>query len=138
MDELLFSMSPLGAQGSTALHLTYFHDNPLALDMIVRHLHGIYCIPGFDPTYRRFSQERLQGVSDPSFRALSGMLKFTARRHNFNNDSLFSDGGQVRRPGAQVTESASDAWQISSSSMVRRETRRCTSRASTTISLPWK
>ena len=28
------------------------------------------------------------GVQDPSFRALSGRLKFTVRRHKFNTDSL--------------------------------------------------
>jgi len=28
------------------------------------------------------------GPVDPSFRALSGRLRFTARRHKFNNDSL--------------------------------------------------
>ena len=33
---------------------------------------------------------------DPSFRALSGRLKFTVRRHKFNRDSLFSR--QARRP----------------------------------------
>ena len=32
---------------------------------------------------------RLLGPVDPSLRALSGRLKFTVRRHKFNNDSLF-------------------------------------------------
>ena len=31
----------------------------------------------------------LLGPVDPSFRALSGRLKFTVRRHKFNTDSLF-------------------------------------------------
>ena len=35
----------------------------------------------------------LLGPVDPSFRALSGCLKFTVRRHKFNKDSLH--GGQV-------------------------------------------
>jgi len=30
------------------------------------------------------------GPVDPSFRALSGRLKFMVRRHKFNKDSLFS------------------------------------------------
>ena len=32
----------------------------------------------------------LSGHEDPSFRALSGRLKFTVRRHKFNKDSLSS------------------------------------------------
>ena len=39
--------------------------------------------------YRRACNERAAVVEDPSFRALSGLLKFTARRHKFNKDSLF-------------------------------------------------
>ena len=35
----------------------------------------------------------LLGPAGPSFRALSGRLKFTVRRHKFNKDSLFSGGG---------------------------------------------
>ena len=31
---------------------------------------------------------RLSGPEDPSFRALSGRLKLTVRRHKFNKDSL--------------------------------------------------
>ena len=33
-----------------------------------------------------------QDPVDPSFRVLSGRLKFTARRHKFNKDSLFMAG----------------------------------------------
>ena len=32
---------------------------------------------------------------DPSFRALSGRLKFAVRRHTFNEDSLSADGRRV-------------------------------------------
>jgi hypothetical protein len=32
----------------------------------------------------------LHGPVDPSFRALSGRLKFSLRRHKFNEDPLFS------------------------------------------------
>ena len=32
--------------------------------------------------------DSLLGPVDPSFRALSGCLKFTVRRHKFNKDSL--------------------------------------------------
>ena len=34
----------------------------------------------------------LLGPVDPSFRALSGRLKFIVRRHKFNKDSLFENG----------------------------------------------
>jgi len=34
------------------------------------------------------------GPVDPSFRALSGRLKFTARRHKLNKDSLSGGGGE--------------------------------------------
>ena len=34
------------------------------------------------------------GPVDPSFRALSGRLKFTVRRHKFNEDSLFQSSSQ--------------------------------------------
>ena len=34
----------------------------------------------------------LLGPVDPSFRALSGRLEFTVRRHKFNKDSLVSGG----------------------------------------------
>ena len=34
----------------------------------------------------------LLGAVDPSFRALSGRLKFTVRRHKFNKDSLVQGG----------------------------------------------
>ena len=36
---------------------------------------------------------RLRGPVDPSFRALSGRLKFTVQRQKFNKDSLSSDAG---------------------------------------------
>ena len=41
----------------------------------------------------------LLGPVDPSFRALSGILKFTVRRHNFDEGSLFLGSGvPMRRP----------------------------------------
>ena len=36
------------------------------------------------------------GAVDPSFRALSGRLKFTVRRHKLNEDSVSSAGGDAR------------------------------------------
>ena len=36
------------------------------------------------------------GPVDPSFRTLSGRLKFTVRRHEFNKDSFSSEGPSVR------------------------------------------
>ena len=36
----------------------------------------------------------LLGPVDPSFRALSGRLKFAVRRHKFNKDSLCSEVGR--------------------------------------------
>ena len=39
----------------------------------------------------------LSGPVVPSFRALSGRLNFTVRRHKFNKDSLFSWGGSYQR-----------------------------------------
>ena len=35
----------------------------------------------------------LLGPINPSFRAISGRLKFTVRRHKFNQDSLSLEGG---------------------------------------------
>jgi len=35
-----------------------------------------------------FGRQSPLGPVDPSFRALSGRLKFTVRRHKFNKDSL--------------------------------------------------
>ena len=58
----------------------------------MRTLHGVY--DGVSSS--------LLGPVDPSFRARSGRLKFTVRRHKFNDDSFFS----VRR-GAEV------AWEKS-------------------------
>ena len=40
--------------------------------------------------------EPLLGPADPSFRALSGRLKCTVRRHEFNQDSLY------RKPDAKA------------------------------------
>ena len=40
---------------------------------------------------------RLLGPVDPSFRALSGRLKFTVRRYQFNKESL-SGGAQISVP----------------------------------------
>ena len=37
------------------------------------------------------------GPVDPAFRAFSGRLKFTFRRHKFNKDSLFSAADVVPR-----------------------------------------
>ena len=37
----------------------------------------------------------LLGPVDPSFRALSGRLKFTVRRHKFNKDSFSPSSGRV-------------------------------------------
>jgi len=39
---------------------------------------------------------RLLGPVAPSFRAISGRLKFTARRHQFNKDSPSSHPGETR------------------------------------------
>jgi len=49
----------------------------------------------------------LLGPVDPSFRALSGRLKFTARRHKFNEDSLFSCPGVPPGPGGHATRPVS-------------------------------
>jgi len=38
------------------------------------------------------------GPVAPSFRALSGRLKFTVRRHKFNKDSLLWGPGQTHKP----------------------------------------
>ena len=42
-----------------------------------------------DPKFLFQVSSRLLGPVDPSFRALSGRLKFTVRRHTFNKDSPF-------------------------------------------------
>ena len=47
------------------------------------------------PPVHRVSSSLL-GHVDPSFRALSGRLKFTARRHKFNKDSIPSGSGKTK------------------------------------------
>jgi len=47
----------------------------------------------------------LLGPVDPSFRALSGRLKLTARRHKFNTDSLsFNPEPETRNPEPETPE----------------------------------
>jgi len=43
--------------------------------------------------YRLYIVHRLLGPVVPSFRALPGRLKFTVRRHKFNEDSLSGADG---------------------------------------------
>ena len=47
---------------------------------------GVYVTSNFEVS------SSLLGPAGPSFQALSGRLKFTVRRHKFNNDSLFRWG----------------------------------------------
>ena len=48
------------------------------------------------PPHRPSSQTERLGPVDPSFRALSGRLKFTVGRQKFNKDSLFTPPPRVR------------------------------------------
>ena len=61
------------------------------------------------------------GPVDPSFRALSGRLKFTVRHHKFNNDSLSVQ--ELRRlekddPDFHKFLKSGDEGQVSSSSLL--------------------
>ena len=51
-----------------------------------------------DSRYRFYIEYRQSpfGPVDPSFRALSGRLKFTVRRHKFNEDSLLPGPAQAQ------------------------------------------
>ena len=56
---------------------------------------------------------RLVLVVDPSFRALSGRLKFTVRRHKFNKDSLFLMTSGLARKGSascRIQSLSSELW----------------------------
>ena len=48
-------------------------------------------VPEICAIYPLLDRQRPLGPVDPSFRALSGRLKLTVRRHKFNKDSLRSD-----------------------------------------------
>ena len=54
------------------------------------------------PLYTPSVSSSLLGPVDPSLRALSGRLNFTARRHKLNKDSLFSGGGSDAPPEARA------------------------------------
>jgi len=51
--------------------------------------------PAEDNSFQWYCQSPLDPV-DPSFRALSKRLKFTVRRHTFNQDSRFFQGWSLR------------------------------------------
>ena len=66
------------------------------------------------------------GPVDPSFRALSGRLKFTVRRHTFDKDSLRQDQGGAgaaqgrKRKGAGKEEAAQSSQEPAAGGTVPR------------------
>jgi len=67
---------------------------------------------GHEPCGHTGGPASLLGPVDPSFRVLSGRLKFTVRRHKFNNDSLFSATCSLPEPSGHARLGAMHAGRL--------------------------